>query len=124
MVGLDKSYLEKYKIDADQIKGLIPISGQTNTHYTIRKERGLSQAIPLVDKYSPLNQVRKNLPPTLLISGDRQLEMMARYEENAHLAAVLKAFGNNVTLCELQGFDHGSVCGPGCSLLLEWLKKY
>ncbi|MDR1369440.1 MAG: alpha/beta hydrolase [Dysgonamonadaceae bacterium] len=124
MAGLDKSYLEKYGIDANKIKGLIPISGQTNTHYTIRKERGLPQELPLVDNYSPLNHAKKDLPPVLLITGDRQLEMTARYEENAHLAAVLKALGNNVTLCELQGFDHGTVCSPGCSLLIEWLKKY
>ncbi len=124
MVGMDKSYLAKYNVDADMIKGLIPISGQTNTHYTIRQERGLSREIPLIDSFSPLNQVRKDLPPVLLISGDRQLEMTARYEENAHLAAVLKSMDNDVILCELQGFDHGTVCASGCSLLLEWLKKH
>ncbi len=124
MVGLDKSYLAKYNVDADKIKGLMPISGQTNTHYTIRQERGLPREIPVIDQYAPLNQVRKDLPPVLLITGDRQLEMTARYEENAHLAAVLKALGNDVVLCELQGFDHGTVGGSGCMLLLEWLKKH
>lgn len=125
MVGLDKSYLEKYGIDADKIRGLVPISGQTNTHYTIRKERGIPMEIPVVDEYAPLNQVRKNLPPTLLITGDRNLEMTARYEENAHLEVILKALGNkDVKLYELQGFDHGTVAIPGCYFLLEWVKKY
>ncbi|MDR3060938.1 MAG: alpha/beta hydrolase [Dysgonamonadaceae bacterium] len=124
MIGLDKSYLGKYGVDADKIKGLIPISGQTNTHYTIRKERGLPFEIPVIDQYAPLNQVRKNLPPVLLITGDRKLEMTARYEENVHLEAILKFFNNNVILYEIQGFDHGSVCSPGCILLLNWLKKY
>ncbi|MDR1525359.1 MAG: alpha/beta hydrolase, partial [Tannerella sp.] len=81
MVGLDKKYLAAYGIDAAGIKGLIPVSGQTNTHYTIRKERGLPKDIPVIDEYAPINRVRKDLPPTLLITGDRDLEMTARYEE-------------------------------------------
>lgn len=125
MVGLDKMYLAKYGVDADQLKGLIPISGQTNTHYTIRKERSLPMDIPVVDKYAPLNCARKDIPPTLLITGDRHLEMTARYEENLHLETILKALGDkNVKLYELQGFDHGSMAIPSCFLLLEWVEKY
>jgi len=125
MVGLDKSYLNKYGIDTDNIKGLIPISGQTNTHYTIRKERGIPMDIPVIDEYAPLNKARKGIPPTLLISGDRHLEMTARYEENVHLEAILKSLGNkDVVLYELQGFNHGNVYAPGCYLMLDWIKKY
>lgn len=124
MVGLDKSYLQKYDIDADKIKGLIPISGQTNTHYTIRKERGIPMDIPVVDEYAPLNRARADIPPTLLITGDRRLEMTSRYEENAHLEVILKALGNkDVILYELQGFNHGSVLIPACYLMLEWIKN-
>lgn len=125
MVGLDKSYLQKYGIDADKIKGLLPVSGQTNTHYTIRKERGIPTEIPVIDQYAPLNRARKNVPPTLLISGDRDLEMTARYEENAHLEAILKALGNKeVVLYELDGFDHGGVYAPACYLIIDWIRKH
>lgn len=125
MVGLDKSYLEKYGIDADKIRGLIPISGQTNTHFTIRKERNLPADIPVIDNFAPINQSRKNSPPTLLISGDRELEIPARYEENLHLETILKSLGNkNVVLYELQGFNHVNVAIPGYFLLLEWIRKY
>lgn len=125
MVGLDKRYLEKYGIDADDIKGLMPISGQTNTHYTIRKERGIPSNIPIIDEYAPLNKARTGIPPTLLITGDRKLEMTARYEENAHMEAILKSLDNkDIELYELQGFDHGNVCAPGCYLILDWIKKY
>ncbi|MEL6110192.1 MAG: alpha/beta hydrolase, partial [Planctomycetota bacterium] len=41
MVGLDKSYLAAHSIDADRIAGLIPYSGHTITHFTVRKERGI-----------------------------------------------------------------------------------
>lgn len=125
MVGLDKSYLKKYGIDADQIKGLIPISGQTNTHYTIRKERGLPFDIPYIDQYAPLAHSRKDAPPILLVTGDKNLEMTARYEENAHLYAILKALGHkDVTLYELGGFDHGAVYAPACYLAIDWIKKH
>lgn len=125
MIGFDKKYMEKYGIDANKIRGLIPVSGQTNTHYTIRKERGLPNDIPIVDEYAPLNCVRKDMPPTLLISGDRTLEMMARYEENAHLEAVLKGIGcKEVKMYEIQGFNHGNVYAPACYLILDWIKKY
>ncbi len=124
MIGLDKSWLGTYGINADNIKGLIPVSGQTNTHYTIRKELGLPTDVPLTDNFAPLNNVRGNLPPILLITGDRNLELTARYEENAHLYAVLKSFqNNNIQLYELQGFDHGTVVGPACDLLTQFIKK-
>lgn len=124
MVGLDKNYMATYGVDADKIKGLIPVSGQTNTHYTIRKERGLPSGIPVVDEYAPINCVRKGTPPTLLITGDRDLELTARYEENLHLEAIMKSVGNDVELYELQGFDHGNVPVPSMELILRFIKKY
>jgi len=124
MVGLDKKYLQKYNIDADRIKGLIPVSGQTNTHSTIKKERGLPFDIPFIDDFAPISHARKNAPPILLITGDRKLEFTARYEENAHLEAVLKAVGHkSVDLYELQGFNHGNVYAPACILMLNWIEK-
>lgn len=124
MVGLDKKYLAAYQVDADKIKGLIPISGQTNTHYTIRKERGLPTNIPVIDEYGPINRVRENAPPTWLITGDRRLELTARYEENLHLEVIMKSMGNDVELYELQGFDHGNVVRPAGELILRFMDKY
>ncbi|MDR1090275.1 MAG: alpha/beta hydrolase [Prevotella sp.] len=125
MIGLDKSYLTKHNIDADKIKGLIPVSGQTNTHYTIKKERGLSFDIPYIDEYAPITHARKDAPPILLITGDRSMELAARYEENAHLDVILRTVGHkDVTLYELQGFDHGGVYAPACYLMLDWITKH
>ena len=125
MLGLDKSYLAKYNIDADSVSAYFPISGQTTTHYTIRKERGLPFDLPIIDTYAPSNHARKDASPFVLITGDRDLEMSARYEENAHLAAVLKALGHMHTeLYELKGFDHGTVVAPACYLIIDHIKKY
>ncbi|MGL4519198.1 MAG: alpha/beta hydrolase [Phocaeicola sp.] len=124
MVTLDNSYLQQQGIDANRIKGVIPITGQTNTHYTIKKERGLPFEIPYLDAYAPIGHARKDAPPILLITGDRRMELPARYEENAHLEAILRSIGHrDVLLYELQGFDHGNVYAPGCLLMLNWIGR-
>ena len=41
MVGLDKRWLAAHKVDADALAGLIPYSGHTITHFTVRAERGI-----------------------------------------------------------------------------------
>lgn len=125
MVGLDKSYLQEYGGDADSIAAYLPISGQTVTHFTIRKERSLPEGIPVIDQYAPCNKARKDTPPFVLITGDRNLEMADRYEENALLASVLKNIGNKkVSLYELQGFDHGQVYVPGCCLVANYIRNF
>ena len=125
MVGLDKSYLQEYGVDADSIAAYLPISGQTVTHFTIRKERSLPEGIPVIVQYAPCNKARKDTPPFVLITGDRNLEMADRYEENALLASVLKNIGNKkVSLYELQGFDHGQVYVPGCCLVANYIRNF
>lgn len=125
MVGLDKSYLQEYGVDADSIAAYLPISGQTVTHFTIRKEHSLPEGIPVIDQYAPCNKARKDTPPFVLITGDRNLEMADRYEENALLASVLKNIGNKkVSLYELQGFDHGQVYVPGCCLVANYIRNF
>ncbi|WP_276867744.1 alpha/beta hydrolase [Bacteroides heparinolyticus] len=123
MLSLDKSYLAKWNIDADKLAGVFPISGQTTTHYTIRKERGLPSDVPIIDRYAPSNNIRKGASPMVLITGDKDLEMLARYEENAHLYALLKAIGQKVTLYQLEGFDHVTVLPPACTLIDQKMKE-
>ncbi len=123
MVGLDKSWLEKFNIDANKIAGLIPFSGHTITHFTIRKERGIPELQPLVDEMAPLYHVRPDAPPLLLITGDRELEMMGRYEENAYLMRMMKVSGHKETrLLELDGYGH-SMAEPAFPLLINEVKR-
>lgn len=127
MITLDKQYLAKYKLDADAIAGLIPFSGQAITHFTVRQELGIKDTQPTIDKYAPLYHVRADAPPMLLITGDREMELLGRYEENAYLNRMMKLAGHKTTrLYELQGFDHGGMAVPAFPLLLkevEVLKK-
>lgn len=124
MLALDKKYLGKYGIDANQIAAYLPVSGQTLTHYTIRKERGLPQQIPLIDEYAPVDKIHKDTAPIILITGDRKLEMASRWEENALLASLLKSLGNNkVSLYELEGFDHVQVANPACIFIGNYITQ-
>ena len=120
MITLDKQYLAKYNIDANNIAALIPFSGQAITHFTIRQERGIKDFQPVIDEYAPLYHVRADAPPMLLITGDREKEMLGRYEENAYLNRMMKMAGHQrTTLFELEGFDHGGMPEPAFPLLLK-----
>lgn len=123
MIGLDKQWLQKHNIDANEIAGLIPFSGQTITHFNIRQENNIPEKQPVIDAYAPLYHVRADAPPLLLITGDRELEMLGRYEENAYLMRMMKVAGHQETrLLELDGYNHG-MAEPAFPLLLEEIKR-
>ncbi|WP_134090690.1 alpha/beta hydrolase [Olivibacter sp. XZL3] len=123
MLTLNKAYLTKYHIDANQIAGLIPFSGQTITHFTIRKERGIGEVQAVVDEYAPLFHVRADAPPLLLITGDRELELLGRYEENAYMARMMKLAGHKRTsLIELGGYGH-DMTFPAFPLLIQQINN-
>jgi len=124
MIGLDKSYLNAHNIDANNIAGLIPFSGHTITHFTVRKEMGIPGTRPIVDNLAPLYHVRPDAPPLLLITGDRELEMLGRYEENAYLMRMMKVIGHKKTkILELDGYNHGGMAQPAFPLLLKEVQK-
>lgn len=122
MLGMDKRWLAVCDIDADKIAGLIPLSGHTITHMTVREERGIPQKQPIVDDFAPLYHSRPDAPPILLITGDREMEMLGRYEENAYFMRMLKVNGHqDVTLYEIQGYGHGMV-EPAVKPMLDWIR--
>jgi acetyl esterase/lipase len=124
MIGLDKRWLAAEGLDAGQIRGLIPFSGQCITHFTVRAERGIPDKQPIIDELAPLYYVRSNAPPLLLITGGRSLELLGRYEENAYMWRMMKLAGRPDTeLYELQGFDHGGMPEPAYPLLLRFMKR-
>jgi acetyl esterase/lipase len=123
MIGLDKKWLGKFNIDANKIAGLIPLSGQTITHFTIRKERGIKDTQPIIDDMAPLFYIRADAPPLLLITGDRNMELLGRYEENAYLMRMMKIVGHkDVQLFELQGYGH-DMLKPGFPLLINEVQR-
>lgn len=123
MVGLDVSYLKAHQIDANRIAGLIPFSGHTITHFTVRGEQGIPGHQAVIDRYAPLYHVRADAPPLLLITGDRELELLGRYEENAYLMRMMRVAGHKDTrIMELDGYDHGME-RPAYPLLLKEVRR-
>lgn len=124
LIGLDKHYLQKYGIDADSIAGLFPFSGQVITHYNIRKQQKIGPLQPTIDKYAPLTHIRKDAPPIVIISGDRELELYGRYEEQAYFWRMLQLVGHpDATLYEMQGFNHGDMPHPAYHVMKEHIKR-
>lgn len=123
MIGMDPKRLEKYGEDYRKIKGMIPFSGQVITHFRNRTENNIKMLQPTIDAMAPLYFVMTpNLAPILLITGNRELEMCGRYEENAYLYRMLKLNKHKVELCELDGYGH-SMAEPACPLLLNFVNK-
>ncbi len=124
MIGLDKKWLAKYGVDADSLAALVPFSGQCITHYNIRKQQGIGPLQPTIDQYAPLTYVRPDAPPIVIISGDRELELYGRYEEQAYFWRMLKLVGHKaVTLYEMQGYDHGALPQPAYKILKDHIRR-
>ncbi|MBR6978744.1 MAG: carboxylesterase family protein [Prevotella sp.] len=124
MIGLDKKWLAKYDVDADSLAALIPFSGQCVTHYNVRKQQGIGPLQPTIDQYAPLTFIRPDAPPIIIISGDRELELFGRYEEQAYFWRMLKLVGHkDVTLYEMQGYDHGAMARPAYHILKDHIKR-
>lgn len=124
MIGLEKKWLAKYGIDADSIAGLIPFSAQKITHFNVRKSLNMGPLEPSIDQYAPLAHLRKDCPPMVVISGDRNLELYGRYEEQAYFWRMMQLVGHqDITLYEMQGYDHGAMAHPAYHILKNTIKR-
>lgn len=125
MIGLDKRWLAPYGIDPDKaFAALIPYSGQVVTHFARRRELGMPDTQPLVDDMAPLYHVRPDAPPMLLLSGDREMEMLGRYEETAYFWRMMRVAGHaDVQLREFDGFDHGNMPEAGHYVAVRYIRE-
>ncbi|MGE3172367.1 MAG: alpha/beta hydrolase [Planctomycetota bacterium] len=123
MVALDRRWLAEAGIDADALAGVVSCSGHSITHFTARRERGVADTQPVVDDLAPLFHVRKDAPPMLLVTGDRERELLGRYEETAYFWRMLRVVGHpDVQLREIEGYDHGGMVEPALPLVLEFVR--
>ena len=119
MVSLDKKWLEKYSIDANQIRGVVTLSATTFTNHTIRKEYGMKITQALIDHYAPVHYARGDAPPITMVTGDREKEFFGMYEENAYLRRMLKLNGHQQNeLIEIGGYGH-EIIEVGIPLLIQ-----
>ena len=124
MLGLDKSWLARYDVDADRIAGLVPFSGQMISHFSYRSMIGIPNLQPTIDRYAPLFHVRKDCAPLVLITGDRDIELFGRYEENAYMWRMMQLVGHPATyLYEIDGHGHGAMGDPAYHILTYYIEK-
>lgn len=124
MIGMDKKWLAKYRIDADSIAALIPFSGHAISHFAYRQAKGMKDNQPSIDEFAPLFYVRPDAPPLIIVSGDREMEMLGRYEENAYFWRMMKVSGHKETyIYELDGYDHGSMAAPAFHILKDHVRR-
>ncbi|MDR0871254.1 MAG: alpha/beta hydrolase [Planctomycetaceae bacterium] len=114
MVGLDPQWLAPYKIVNKKLAGIIIQSGQVTTHYHVKailpQKYPKPRYQPVIDENAPLFYLSKDAPPILLTTGDRELDMPARVQENELMYASLKALEHpSVEFYEHKGYDHGKV---------------
>lgn len=126
MVGMDPQWLAPYGFTPRNLAGLIPVSAQVSTHFLVKKLRGDTgnQYRPVIDAFAPLYHCAADLPPICLIVGDRSIEWKARVEENALLAASLKAVGHPaVEFYEMGGLNHGAVGEAGLVVARAFIQR-
>ena len=108
MVSVDGRYLEKQGLGLDVIAGALPVSGQMDTHTTVRKERELDPKGQVIDGAAPLRYVGRDLPPMLVIVGNKDLPGREEINRRFH-AALEKADHPDASLLVGEGRTHGTI---------------
>jgi acetyl esterase/lipase len=129
LAGLDGRYLQAHGLGLDSVAGLIPVSGQMLTHYTVREERGLQKYNVISDAAAPVYHSRPDTPPLLVLYADK--DMATRMEENVYFVSTMKAAGNKgVRGVLVKERDHGSIArnlsnpdDPGRLAVLQFIKE-
>ena len=120
---MNPAFLKPYGLQYRDVAGLALISGQMTTHFRVKADLGRDNGAcnPLIDEYAPLGHLAADLPPILLVTGESGLDMPARPEENAYMAASLRAIGHPFVRCyALPGRNHTGAM-DGCD---EQLMKF
>lgn len=109
IVGMDPKYLRKHGLELSAITGLLPVSGQMMTHFTVRAERGLATNSITADEAAPIFHTSPAVPPMLVIMGDH--DWPARLEENQYFVAAQKQLAGNkrISLLVVPDRNHGSI---------------
>ena len=123
---MDPRFLAPYGLSFRDVAGLTLISGQMSAHFRVKQDLGRDNGPynPLIDEYAPLAHLSPELPPILMVTGESGLDMPGRPEENAYMAASLRAMGHRHVFCyALPGHNHGGAFLSCDVLLLNFIAK-
>jgi len=132
LIGTDPSYLARHHVALRDIPGVIPVSGQLFTHFTVRQEHGVPDPMhtPVIDDAAPCYHARHDVPPFLAICGDH--DWPTRAEENRYFIALLQSIGHpDAVYREISDRDHGTIAGkmpepddPTTRVILEFVDSH
>ena len=117
-------FLEKQGCEPGDFAAYISISGEMVTHRAICAERGLPKGRIVIDEYSPINHVSKDVPPLILLTGGTGLDIDSRPADNKLMCDAMRVAGN--TRCrhfEVPGTDHGSIMDAAYAYLLQFIRE-
>ncbi len=117
-------FLEKQGCRPGDFAAYISISGEMVTHRAICAERGLPKGQIVIDEYSPINHVSKDVPPLILLTGGTGLDIGSRPADNNLMCDAMRVAGN--TRCqhfEVPGTDHGSIMDAAYAYLLQAIRE-
>ena len=109
-VGFDPKFLARHGASTKDLAGLVPVSPQVFTHFTIRKERGVPnpQVTPVIDEAAPAYHVRADAPPTLILMGDD--DWPGRLEECQYFVKMLHVAKHpDAAMRVIAGRNHNSI---------------
>jgi acetyl esterase/lipase len=130
MLTMNPAYLNKAGLGPNDLAGVLPVSGQMVTHYTVRAERGISTNCITADDAAPIFYSRRDVPPMLVIMGDH--DWPARVEENQYFVAFQqRVIGNkHIRFLQIPDRTHGSIVGkmtdandPGREAVLKFIRS-
>jgi acetyl esterase/lipase len=131
-IGFNPKFLERHRVSTAKIAGLIPVSPQVFTHFTIRKERGVPnpRTTPLIDDDAPVYHARPDAPPMLILIGDD--DWPTRLEECQYFVKLLKVLKHpDAELKVIAGRNHNSIADkapdpgdPAMEVMLAFIAKH
>lgn len=110
IVGVDPRWLRAHGMSPNELRGLLPISGQLATHTTILEERGDKSDDRVLDDAAPLRHVSDGSPPQLVIAGGNDLPDREQVNRD-YVAALQKVHHPDVTLLVVPKRTHVSIVG-------------
>ena len=127
MVGLDPKWLGAHGLKTTDLAGIAPFTGQMTKHFNVRKvgfKDNDPQFLPKIDEWAPLAYASTNpVPPTVFLTGGRDVEWKSRVEENALLESALRANGHKrIEFYETEG-SHGGGVTPCSYFLRDFVMK-
>lgn len=104
----DPKWLAPYDLNYKNFLAVLLVSGQMTTHFYVKellKYPGHTLQ-PVIDDLAPLNHLHSDLPPILLIVGER--DMPGRKYENLMMCDLLQSMGHkDVSVHICRGLNHG-----------------